>query len=329
VIVVDVDGASLARLRMRPSPAHELVWWLRLVAHRRRHPTFGDPGASARSALFDADVALVAAALPASGYVPDLLTPKPAPGSSQVLEDQLETVALTAADVVVEQLRAHRPRVPLPQPLRAAAESGSFARRAAHGMRKFWRLALDDGWAQLRTTLERDIDARGRAVTRAGIGAVLGSLHPTLRWDGQRLEVHKPYDEATSLQDNDLVLAPSALGWPGMAVQLSDPTDLVISYPADGIGIDTGPTTPARLATAELIGASRNQLLRQLEHPRSTTELTTRTGLAPATISHHLSVLLRSGLLTRERRGRSVLYQRTPNAEALLTQSASANGTGR
>lgn len=166
MIVVDVDSASLARLRLTPSPAQELVSWLRLTASGRRHPLYGDPGAAARSALFDRDVALTAQVLTTDGYVPDLLTPKPPVGSTRTLDDQLAVIAETPAEEVVSQCSAHRSRASrLSVKVRSAAESGGFARRAARGMRVFWRSAVADGWTTLCPRGD-NLVAQGSAVCR-------------------------------------------------------------------------------------------------------------------------------------------------------------------
>ena len=323
MIVVDVDSSSLARLRLTPSPAQELVSWLRLTASGRRHPLYGDPGAAARSALLDRDVRLTAHVLASDGYVPDLLTPKPPAESARTLDDQLAMVAETPAEEVVSQCDAHRPRGRrLPGKVRSVAESGEFARRAARGMRVFWRMAVAEGWTALSTALEADIDRRSRELARTGSGHLLNSLHPSLRWRGDRIEVHKPYEVHSRLNDVDLVLAPSVLGWPSLAVQLIDPADSVICYPAGQSGRPAKPHPLGSPGVRELIGPSRARLLRYLADPCSTSELSVRTGLAPATVSHHLSVLLRSGLLVRQRSGRTVLYRRNERGDNLVAQGS-------
>ena len=62
---------------------------------------------------------------------------------------------------------------------------------------------------------------------------------------------------------------------------------------------------------ADLLGRSRATLLEKLDLPLSTTQVARDLGLSAASVSEHLSVLRRSGLVTARRSGRSVLYQRT------------------
>jgi DNA-binding transcriptional ArsR family regulator len=52
--------------------------------------------------------------------------------------------------------------------------------------------------------------------------------------------------------------------------------------------------------------------------PSTTSGLADRIGLAPATVSEHLTVLREAGLVTAARRGREVRYRQTPLAAALL-----------
>jgi DNA-binding transcriptional ArsR family regulator len=59
-------------------------------------------------------------------------------------------------------------------------------------------------------------------------------------------------------------------------------------------------------------------VLADLDVPRSTGELSDRHELAPATVSYHLGVLLRAGLVVRQRAGRTVRYHRTERGDGLV-----------
>ncbi|WP_202034911.1 ArsR/SmtB family transcription factor [Streptomyces albus subsp. chlorinus] len=60
-----------------------------------------------------------------------------------------------------------------------------------------------------------------------------------------------------------------------------------------------------------VIGPTRHALLAGLDVPRTTTELAALHHLSPPTVSYHLSLLHRAGLLTRTRARHRVYYQRT------------------
>ncbi|WP_326819103.1 ArsR/SmtB family transcription factor [Streptomyces sp. NBC_01762] len=62
----------------------------------------------------------------------------------------------------------------------------------------------------------------------------------------------------------------------------------------------------------------RASVLRQLGGPLTTAGIADRLGLAPSTVSEHLSVLADADVVTRHRVGRSVYYQLTDTGRALL-----------
>ena len=314
MIVVRLDAASLARVRLAASPVTEAVMWLWLTATGGRHGVFGDPGAAARYTLRDPDVALLARVLAASStYIPDLLTPKPVAGSAKhALRWQLETIRETPRQAALTQLAGYPDAG---DEVRHAAERGTFAARAANGLRTFWRHTLADGWPGLHGRIQADLAIRSRLMVEHGIGAVLGSIHPSVVWTGLDLHVHKDFDDEMHFTEDELVLVPSVLAWPKVLAQLCDPARAVLCYPAHGVGVSAAGPNPGALA--RLLGNTRAALLRDLDVPRSTTDLSKRHQLAPATVSYHLRVLHSSGLVTRLRDRRTVLYRRTEQGDAL------------
>ncbi len=89
-------------------------------------------------------------------------------------------------------------------------------------------------------------------------------------------------------------------------------------YPTRGIGTLWSPPPPApRSALTSLIGPPRAQLLDMLAEPLPTVELPRRLKVTPSAVSQHLKVLHETGLLTRARAGRQVLYRRTTLGDQL------------
>jgi DNA-binding transcriptional ArsR family regulator len=253
----------------------------------------------------------------AAGYMPDLLTPKPPPGGpDHALACQLERVRETPGDQVVWQLTRESFRNGrMPTEVRRAMESGTFARRAANGLHRFWRTVMADRWSGVRAALESDLAGRIALMGGQGVGALLDSLHPCVTWTGNHIKVNRPIEGHLDLRDTELVLCPTVLGWPWLAVQVTDPADAMLFYPATGVG---GASRLPSRALHNLVGASRAAVLRDLDVPRSTAELSRRHSLAPATVSYHLGVLLRAGLVRRSRERHHVLYQRNEQGDALL-----------
>ncbi|MFC4145544.1 DUF5937 family protein [Micromonospora mangrovi] len=317
MFTVELDAATLAGVRLGASPAFEAVEWLWYAATGRPHPSAGPTGPRARSALRHPDVALLAAVLPndTCAVIPDLLTPEYEPGPpKQALRRQLEALAATAPEVVEAQLGEVFQFTAAPPPVRDAVQAGTFGARAANGMWQFWRAALADEWSALESVLEADIARRSELMGRQGVAGLLSSLHPDVRWRDGRLEVHRPGGTELMFTAGQLVLVPSVLGWPLFFKQFHRPREGVLMYPAQGVPVPTGP----RPATPGLVGRSRAELLADLSVPRSTGELSRRHTLAPATVSYHLGVLLRAGMVTRFREGALVYYRRTAAGDTLL-----------
>ena len=61
----------------------------------------------------------------------------------------------------------------------------------------------------------------------------------------------------------------------------------------------------------ELIGWTRARILAAVAAPATTAEVAARLRLSPSTVSYHLQILHRAGLVRRTREVRSVLYQST------------------
>ncbi|MEU0793545.1 DUF5937 family protein [Amycolatopsis sp. NPDC005961] len=320
-----VDAETVARTRFSPSPASESLAWLKLTAALGRHPVFGDPGPLARASLAHPDVALVVDLLARTGdvYTPDLLTPQPGTATRprDLLDEQIARIEATTQDDVEAQViaatQAHWSR-PLAAATRRAADSGTMPRRLAAGLARFWRDALAEGWAGLHSVIERDITHRAKTIARHGVGGVLGSLHPGIGWAGDAITFDATWDGEIDIAGRDLVLAPGALSWPGFAVQVDVPDQLVLYYPAHRVGTGSG-HRPGTIA--QVVGAARASLLADLATARSTAELATRIGYTAGTVSYHLGALHRAGLVSKVRDGRFVLYQQTAQAVVLLEEA--------
>ncbi len=322
VFTLRVDAETVAGTRWSPSPASESIAWLKLAAASGKHPVFGDPGALARASLAHRDVALLVDLLPRGGdtYLPDLLTPQPGAGvrRGDLMEEQIARIDATTQEDLESQVftytGVHWNR-PLSTAVRRLAESGRLQRRLANGLLHFWRIALSDGWPELRSIVDQDISHRAKSVVSCGVGRALGDLHPDIGWAGGAVTVAKPWDGELDIVGRDMVLVPGVLSWPDVIVQVDVPGEVVVYYPAHRIGTGRGHKPGA---IAQVVGTARAALLADLETARSTAELAGRTGYTAGTVSYHLSALHRAGLVSKVRDGRYVLYQRTPQAMLLL-----------
>ncbi|WP_194891155.1 ArsR/SmtB family transcription factor [Catenulispora pinisilvae] len=343
---IEVDAAALGRVRFALSPP--AVAWdaLMLVAEgdARRRPRIG---AKARSVLRERRLELLQACFnQRRPYLPDFPTPVPADyedldaelhqvatTSAGRVRAELDVLATTAAGGVPDQAASRsdlgRPVIgtdPAAWTLLQALDRGEehLAARLAAELADFFRATLAPEWPKLRGRLESDIARRARDASRRGVGCVLADLHWCMVWDGDALIlVRGPQGSMTA--PSGVVLTPIAFHVvmagggipPGLEPQSPQPPYLL--YPA--VNDDGGAARTAASEAHALIGVTRTVLLKDLNRPRTTRELARRHCLAESTVAYHLGILHRSGLATRVREGRNVLYQRSRQGATLLVSA--------
>ncbi|MET8220766.1 ArsR/SmtB family transcription factor [Streptomyces hirsutus] len=328
MIELTVNAAGLARSRFAVSPLYEVV--ATLLPWGLQPAPDADPWvARARRVLRRAQLPLLSElALDGVGYVPDFLSPHPC-GPSPTVEEELEQVRCTPPERVLselEALRVGRPRSglagsELPEGVRRAMARGGahVARQAADEMRRYWELAFAPHWEAAKAALDAEVDRCAGVLARHGAARLFNSLHPQIEWAEGTLRVEGHLRIA--LPAPLVVVVPSLVApRPGVGV---DPTreesrSPILIYPVRDKTI-AGTIAPAAPSAemAQLLGPTRAGLLAALTQSASTAQLATRHFLSPATVSYHLGVLHRAGLVARARSGRSVLYRRTPEGSRL------------
>ncbi|MEO3812417.1 DUF5937 family protein [Sphaerisporangium sp. B11E5] len=308
---------DLARMRFAFSPLWELVASLRVLRSPARHSLHLPWLRAVRPRLGGVDLSEVFALAPTQGYMADFLTPPPdtpLPDFSAELDRVRATDPARAAE---EAGWAVTPDTQAIARFRADPEAG--VQRVADTLGAYWEIALAEYWPRVYALLEADVMWRARRFATGGAAELFADLHPSIRWEGDRLIAAKTYCDAGDLAGDGLLLVPSAFRWPDIAI-MTLPYRPMLVYPARAVGTlwDQGPT-PEPGALAALIGTTRARLLLTLSQPASTTSLARRLSLTPGAVSQHLSVLSGNGLVTRHRQGREVLYHRTPTADSLIT----------
>jgi DNA-binding transcriptional ArsR family regulator len=317
VIRIELDAAALGRVRFAVSPLYQVVGLL-LAMGRQPDAVPRAWSALAADALRRHRLGLLAAlAVNASGFTPDFLTPVPAVYGPCVEEELHAVVGTDALRVAAELEVVARgnadSRIPArgSSPLvRAAMERGEeqFAELAARQLHAFWDHVFAPAWSRLRPRLEQDIAHRAQTTARLGLTAAIDTLDPRLRWRETALTLLCPYE--THVDAPGVILVPGLFNRvpsPSLDPAWVDPSLArvpVILYPAlpPGMGEQTAPP-------GELIGATRARLLTRLAAPQTTGQLAAAAGLGQSTVSYHLQVLYRAGLVTRVRRNREVYYQ--------------------
>jgi DNA-binding transcriptional ArsR family regulator len=174
-------------------------------------------------------------------------------------------------------------------------------------------------WPRIRELIGADVEHRSRLLAAHGLGHVVAGLHERIRWDGDAVVIRPGHEDVEREFGGDgLILMPSAFVWPSVTAIVDRPWQPTLVYPARGIGALLGGPVPAPAPLTRLLGSTRARILAGLADPATTAALAARHGLAPSTVSAHLSALHGSGLLTRRRDGHEVRYGRTPLGQALV-----------
>jgi Bacterial regulatory protein, arsR family len=318
MIELRMAPGDFAQLRFAYSPLSEAINSLHMVHSGRvtgLHRRWAD---SAREQLRDLDTTLLRAIVPAGVNV---LTPPIDLNGANTIEHQLRLFADWSPSLLRAELESLWQGLPMPAAAREVIADGpAGARRVAMALGAYWNAAIAPHWDQMRAVLDADIAYRAQQVTLGGISALLKDLHPQLQFRQSTIRINKTGDRNYDLEGNGLLLIPCVFAG---SCLLFDPGSLglpTMGYRPRGIGTvwDTNGTTPGDPLTA-LMGPSRTAILRTAELPRTTTDLARELSLSGPTISEHLSILKRCGMVTSWRSGRRVLYQRTPLAASILS----------
>ncbi|MFE9369647.1 DUF5937 family protein [Streptomyces sp. NPDC006711] len=254
-----------------------------------------------------------------SGWIPDFITPRPDSPLPDVA-DELRRLRATAPDKALADVRAAYANRPLPPRLsQLATDPRKLTAAVADVVEAYWELAIAPHWSRMRAVLEADMVHRAQLLARDGAAALLTSLDPSATWDNGRLTlfVHRDLHMAAGVDGRGFWLVPTLFAHHTISPVGADerPT---IAYPARGVATlwETRPPRPAG-ALAALVGGPKSALLTALSGPASTTGLARRLGVTASAVSHHLAVLHRTGLVSRARAGRVVLYARTELGDEL------------
>lgn len=326
-LTVELGVAELAATRFAISPLSETVSSLQqLAGHERQASNLSwldwATGELAREPLdLTFTWPLVASNRPSW---PSFLVPAPGTSGSSI-DDDLTALQLTSAS----QVRASLQRIfghDLPEAVVALADRPAAGLRGiAAELRAAYDRLIGPHWPRIRAVLDADVAHRARQLATGGAGELLTNLHPELRWcDGRliRKESARLPQSIVSRGPGGLVLIPVALGPPRVLIKKNTSTQTTVRYPARGTGtLWTAGTQDSPAGTVRLLGQVRAELLEALRSPATTTALAHALGVTPSAVSQHLRVLHETGLVARQRVGRTVLYQTTALGLALIAPS--------
>ncbi|MFF5085266.1 ArsR/SmtB family transcription factor [Actinoplanes sp. NPDC000266] len=324
MIRIEIDEPTLARTRIAISPLTEAVVSLYLLQRHPSPPWPYEGWARRAREILRTDPATAPATLHMRlpSVSPDFLAPLPT-SPLPTIEEQLDELRATPDDVIDFELAKHYPDGELPPLLRPFRDDRRAAlARLADGMQAYWDAAIAPYWPAMRAALDEEVLLRARALAADGPDALLSRLHERIRWERPVLTLIKPLDQEMEAVNQRLLLVPLIFSRGALLCSGDHPSIQMVTYQSRGAAVladSPGPLAGAaedRLAV--LLGRGRAVVLRALTTPATTTGLATALGLAPSTVSEHLSNLLAAGVVHRRRAGRRVLYELEPAGVALV-----------
>lgn len=318
MIELELSPADLSRIRFAFSPVWETVTSLRTLAGSAANGLHGPWLRDVRPRLAAAlDLSVLSALVPASGYIPDFLTPAPTRRSS--FEAGLRDLAETPVEHVAAELKILAASHPSPVLPRLIASPALALRTIVEELSRYWAVAVEPYWSRIRGLLQADLAYRMEELASGGVDQLFRTLHPLVGLRQDTLVVTKAYCGQTALDGRGLLLVPCVFAWPDVLVVTAPPHQPTVSYSPRGIG-RLWETTPATSDSplADLLGRSRAAIVAQLDLPMSTTQLACQLNLTAPTLSVHLKTLHAAGVVSSRRDGRTVLYRRTDLGDHLL-----------
>jgi len=321
MIRIELTDDDFSRTRLALSPLWELVASLFLL-HRDEPPAEHRAWVErTRCSLAGrADLGPLDLSVSYGHCCPDFMAPVPVDPLADV-EDEIERVRATDPDAMAADIAECWPEGPPPPWDRFAAHPREMADRLADGLNTYWQVALADEWPRLRAVLEGEVLGRARSLALSGPAAVLDELHPRVRWRAPMLDVLKgpEYPIDVHLAGRPLVLIPLVYEGGVLVGSPHDGNAIAIGYQARGASAlrETAEDAPDERLEL-LLGQGRAAVLRALARPATTTELAARLHYAPSTVSAHLDVLAKAGLVERHRVRRSVFYGLNDTGMSLL-----------
>lgn len=319
MIELRMAPGDLTQLRFAYSPLSEAINSLYMLHSGRVNALHCRWAETARHRLRDLDMTLLRAIIPPGANV---LTPPVDLNGANTIEHQLRLLAEWPPSLLRAELEDVWQGLPMPAAARQIIADGpAGTRRVAVALGTYWDAVIAPHWDQMRAVLDADIAYRAQQVTLGGISALLKDLHPQLQLHQSTIRINKTGHRSYDLEGNGLLLIPCVFAG---SCLMFDPGSLglpALDYRPRGLGTvwDSNGTAPGSGdPLTALIGHSRTAILRHAELPRTTTDLACELGLSGASISVHLSILKRCGMVASWRSGRRVLYQRTPLASSIL-----------
>jgi DNA-binding transcriptional ArsR family regulator len=258
---------------------------------------------------------------PPRGYSPDFLTPAE---SSDSFDEGVERVLSISRRRFQRELDILAQRRPTSLWTRELADGRTEAVKGlGQALRTYHRYAIAPYWDSIRSVVRSDLQRQVCNMSGAGVGSLLGRLHPSVRWEASVLHVDGFPDQDLQLDGRGLKLQPSVFCWQ-TPTKLHDPLlPPVLVYPvqyAPG-SLHRASADACSRPLSALLGSTRAAALESIADGCTTTELAKRCKISLAGASRQAGILREAGLITTSRAGQAVRHDLTVLGQAVLDGS--------
>ncbi|WP_299539806.1 helix-turn-helix domain-containing protein [uncultured Streptomyces sp.] len=324
---MEFTSQELARLRVASGtdPLWETALSLHLLQNRQAPLAFGawrrEVGAALRVSGLVPTTRALTRLCPDDAYFPDFLTPGRGDADLDTGLDRLLSTPRRRLRAELTRLHTRTGR-PVPAGARPLADGSTEAlHRLGSALRAYHRVAVEPYLPAMRALAAADRSVRAEAVLARGAEGLLTGFDrlPGWRYRDRVLRAPYPVDRELALRERPLTLVPAFFCVRAPLALVDEELPPVLVHPLTpppgwlerGRGGGDAPV-------AQLVGASRAELLRMLDRPMTTMEIAAALRLAPSTASRHATVLREAGLLHSQRQGVRVLHHRTRLGRAVL-----------
>lgn len=306
MITITLSDRTLASSRMATTALSEVVGSLYLLGRGGLDWPYLEWAERARAALGRPECEPLAYLATGPRILPDFIDVYPVSTQDDLDAELVRLQDVDPACVRDELCRMYGDAVPPGLAPYAADTAGALAKLAA-AYDSYWRRAMAPVWPAVRDVFDAEVLRRGRMMAMAGADGLFGGLDNRLCWQRPELKLDLPHALEIDARDRELILIPLVFVVGRMFVT-GDERAVYLGYHARGAA-RLADSRPAAAPLALLFGAGRARVIEALVEPVSLRALAHRLGLAPSTVSQHLDVLVRAGMVGRQRAGHRVYYE--------------------